>query len=285
MARGISLHIGLNRVDPAVYEGWDGQLFACENDAHDMQSVATSLGYRTSILLTPAATRRAVVDEITAAANQLQRDDIFFLTYSGHGGQVPDTNGDEPDHKDETWVLYDGELVDDQLHELYTQFKPGVRIVVFSDSCHSGTVTRLYERIAPIEAEMGFRKHAQMRPKCIPRDIGAAVYDRNRQEFDAIQDRTKIAVQKVPEATIILISGCQDSQTSSDGDVNGLFTEHLLEVWDKGRFRQDYQRLQRAIKRRMPPSQQPNYFVVGAPNKAFEHEHALRIVAAAAIAA
>lgn len=285
MARGISLNIGLNRVDPAVYEGWDGTLFACENDAHDMQSLATALGYKTSILLTPAATRSAVLDAIKSAANQLERDDIFFLTYSGHGGQVPDTNGDEPDHKDETWVLYDGEVVDDQLHELYTQFKAGVRIVVMSDSCHSGTVVRLYERIAPIEAEMGFRKHSQTRPKCIPRDIGAAVYERNRQEFDAIQDRTKIAVQKVPQATIILISGCQDYQTSSDGDVNGLFTEHLLEVWDKGRFRQDYQHLQRAIKRRMPPSQQPNYFVVGAPNKVFEHEHALRIVGAAAIAA
>ena len=32
-ARGISLHIGLNAVDPAQYEGWDGALTACEFDA------------------------------------------------------------------------------------------------------------------------------------------------------------------------------------------------------------------------------------------------------------
>jgi hypothetical protein len=91
----------------------------------------------------------------------VRADDIFLLTYSGHGGQVPDTNGDEPDRKDETWVLYDGELVDDELHELYTQFKSGTRVVVLSDSCHSGTVTRaMYDRTAPIEAEFGVRSHS-----------------------------------------------------------------------------------------------------------------------------
>ena len=33
MPKGHSLHIGLNSVDPAQYEGWDGQLAACEADA------------------------------------------------------------------------------------------------------------------------------------------------------------------------------------------------------------------------------------------------------------
>jgi hypothetical protein len=37
MARGISLHIGLNRVDPDHYDGWDGALTACEFDAEDME--------------------------------------------------------------------------------------------------------------------------------------------------------------------------------------------------------------------------------------------------------
>ena len=30
MSKGISLHIGLNRVDPTAYDGWDGALAACE---------------------------------------------------------------------------------------------------------------------------------------------------------------------------------------------------------------------------------------------------------------
>lgn len=35
--KGISLHIGLNRVDPAHYQGWDGKLNGCENDAKSME--------------------------------------------------------------------------------------------------------------------------------------------------------------------------------------------------------------------------------------------------------
>jgi hypothetical protein len=39
MARGVSLHIGLNRVDPAHYDGWDGTLNACEFDANAMRAI------------------------------------------------------------------------------------------------------------------------------------------------------------------------------------------------------------------------------------------------------
>ena len=94
--------------------------------------------------------------------------------------------------------------------------------------------------------------------------------------------KTKGATGKSPEATVILISGCQDNQLSSDGDVNGLFTEKLLQVWNSGKFRQDYRKFQRAIKQKMPPSQQPNYFVVGAADRAFEHQRPFTILPAAA---
>lgn len=283
MSHGQSLHIGLNSVDPNSYEGWGGTLAACENDADSMQKIASSLGYKTQQLITRKATRSAVIEAISKAAQELKKDDIFLLTYSGHGGQVPDTNGDEPDGKDETWVLYDGELIDDELHKLYTQFKPGVRIVVLSDSCHSGTVTReMYERTAPIEAEFGVRSHPVFRSKLIPREVQEKVVKRNQRMFDDIQNDTKAAVKRSPEATVLLISGCQDNQLSSDGDVNGLFTETLLKAWNNGTFKQDYRHFQRAIKRLMPPSQQPNYFVVGAANKPFEHQRPFTITTASA---
>jgi metacaspase-1 len=283
MSRGISVHIALNSVDPNSYEGWDGTLVACENDANSMQKIASSLGYETQQLITRKATRAAVIDTLSKAAQELEKDDIFFLSYSGHGGQVPDTNGEERDGKDETWVLYDGELVDDELHELYTHFKPGVRIIVLSDSCHSGTVTRaMYERTAPIEAEFGLRPHPKFRSKLIPREVQEKVIEREKKIFERIQSETKAAVKRSPEATVLLISGCQDNQLSSDGDVNGLFTEALLKVWNDGDFRQDYRHFQRAIKRQMPPSQQPNYFVVGAASKSFEHQRPFTVTAISA---
>lgn len=283
MSRGISLHIGLNSVDPDSYEGWGGTLVACENDADSMHNIASSLGYETHKLITSKATRSAVTDAISEVARKLNADDIFLLTYSGHGGQVPDANGDEPDGKDETWVLYDGELVDDELHELYTRFESGTRVVVLSDSCHSGTVTRaMYERTAPIEAEFGVRSHSVFRSKAIPPDVQVKVVDRHKQKFDKIQEDTAPAVMRSPEATILLISGCQDNQLSSDGDVNGLFTEALLKVWNDGKFKQDYRRFQKSIKRSMPPSQQPNYYVIGAPDKAFEHQRPFTIATGSA---
>src|SRR4029453_12860588 len=142
MAQGIALHIGLNSVDPQKYEGWSGPLNACEADANDMADLAHTQGFATTKLLTKKATRDAVLKGIADAAKKLKSADIFFLTYSGHGGQAPDLNGDEPDGKDETWCLYDGELIDDELYSSWGAFAAGVRILLLSDSCHSGSVSK-----------------------------------------------------------------------------------------------------------------------------------------------
>ena len=89
MSQGISVHIGLNRVDPRHYQGWDGQLAACEADAKDMQVLAQKQKFKSStLLLTGAATALAVSAAIQGAAKTLKSGDLFFLTYSGHGGQV-----------------------------------------------------------------------------------------------------------------------------------------------------------------------------------------------------
>ena len=81
------------------YSGWDGQLTACEFDANDMQALAKTQGFtKVTKRLTKRATRNRVLADIKAAAAKLKRNDIFFLTYSGHGGQVPNTGNDfEPD--------------------------------------------------------------------------------------------------------------------------------------------------------------------------------------------
>src|SRR5262245_20597762 len=143
MAQGLSIHIGLNSVDPKHYNGWAGKLNACEADAKDMAKIAHDRHFQTTTILTSKATANTVKKAIGDAAKKLKKGDILFLTYSGHGGQVPDTNGDEKtDKRDETWVLYDRQLVDDEIYDLYSQFAAGTRIFVLSDSCHSGTVNR-----------------------------------------------------------------------------------------------------------------------------------------------
>lgn len=261
MAKGISLHIGLNRVDPKHYQGWDGALAACEYDAQDMLAIARKQRFKSSrLLLTEAATSAGVLNAIGEAAQQLVAGDLFWITYSGHGGQVRDVNGDEPDAMDETWVLYDRMVIDDELYALWGRFKAGVRILALSDSCHSGTVLRA----VPAFMEGGPPIRA------MPATTVKAVYRANKRAYDAIQKHVKSGPEVKVQASVLLISGCQDNQYSADGDRNGLFTQTLRRVWAGGKFSGNYRTFRYQIARRMPATQSPNYFFAGKPNPAFE---------------
>ena len=261
MSLGISVHIGLNRVDPAQYEGWDGQLAACEADAKDMLALAKKQKFKSStMLLTTAATAEAVASAILAAAKALKAGDLFFLTYSGHGGQVNDTNGDEKDRMDETWVCYDRQLVDDELYDLWAKFKKGVRIFVLSDSCHSGTVVRAI----PAFISGGPRVRA------MPTTVVRAVQKAHAKLYRDIQNDHPAAEKVKVNASVLLISGCMDNQTSLDGARNGLFTGTLKKVWNGGKFKLGHRKFRDVIVSKMPPDQTPNYFFVGAANAPFE---------------
>ena len=118
-------------------------LAGCINDCNDMRDLAAGMGFRTRQLIDAAATSGAVVAAIDRRREDAERaGDILLLTYSGHGSQVPDTMAEETDQLDETWVLWDRQLLDDELYDLWCRFAAGVRILLISDSCHSGTVSR-----------------------------------------------------------------------------------------------------------------------------------------------
>lgn len=280
-AKAQSLHIGLNGVSAAAYEGWDGPLAACEFDAKDMAAIAKSQGMKPAILLTKKATRAHALAGMRSAAKALRSGDLFFLTYSGHGGQIPDIDHEEADRKDETWCLYDGELIDDELYFELSKFAAGVRILVLSDSCHSGTVTR--DRVPP-PPPSGHRL------KLMPDAVGRRVYAAHQSFYDDLQRAVAKAARAAvtdPDAAlarvgagahaaavvgafkacVVLISGCQDNQTSLDGDHNGAFTEQLLKVWNHGTFSGNYSSFYARLKAAMPPSQTPNLFTLGTAAK------------------
>jgi metacaspase-1 len=277
-ARAMSLHIGLNAVDPKHYGGWSGPLAACEFDANDMAQIAKAQGMAPKKLLTKAGTRKAVLAGIRAAAKALKKGDLFFLSYSGHGGQVADASGDEDDKQDETWCLYDGQLIDDELYFELSKFAAGVRLLVLSDSCHSGTVTRA--RPAPLPPGM--------RPKLMPADVALRVYAQHQSFYDGLQRDLAKAAGKAPladpdavlatlsvqsgrvqsiakkfKAAAILISGCQDNQVALDGDHNGAFTGLLRQVWNNGKWTGSHVQFHAQIVAGMPPSQSPNLFLLG----------------------
>lgn len=271
MARGISLHIGLNSVDPEQYQGWSGDLNACEADAHDMDAIASAAGFSSRLLLTAEATSDAVLDALEGAAAELTSGDTLLLTYSGHGGQVPDTDGDEEDGMDETWVLFDRQVLDDELRAAYRAFAPGVRVAVTSDSCHSGSVTRMGPPRAAGEAPSGPVAQPPTSPgarsKAMPPAVAQRDFLRRSDLYEARASRQAEAGE--PAACVALISGCQDNQLSLDGTYNGLFTATLLTVWNGGQFRGGYGRLRNRIAAKMPDTQTPRFSVLGPTDEDF----------------
>jgi hypothetical protein len=246
--KGMSLHIGVNKLDPKCYpidaddpkgSGWEGPLIACERDAKDMKKIADSQGYDSKLLLTKDATVKKVVKAIKKAAKKLSAGDSFFLTYSGHGGMVPDISGDEVDKIDETWCLYDRQFIDDELAALYAKFKEGVNIYVLSDSCHSGTVTKALPRVEPaLTAEERKAIFGLEAPtfRLMTRETSMAVYYAREEFYDEIQNNVEHAAPDDIKANIRLISACQDDQEAADGLKNGKFTEVVKKTWADGEF-------------------------------------------------
>jgi len=251
MPIGISLHIGVNQTFLPNF----GKLNSCINDAISMQNIAQLLSYRSKILKDNEATKQNVINYIQNAADNLSADDIFLLTFSGHGYHNLDLNGDEKDFLDEYWCLFDDKLLDDELYRLWQQFKPGVRILVISDSCHSGTIIQF----APIKLDSNLINH----------------YNKS----SLLQNRINHLQQKLTSlnqlnVSVKLLASCSDSNKSKDGSVwgNSNFTEKLLLIWNQGNFVGNYLEFYIAIEFTPKLYSVPILFNVGINNTNFNNQ-------------
>jgi hypothetical protein len=129
-----------------------GDLLGAEHDARVMRDLlierwglepANALS-----LLGRAATREAIREAIVGwlAARALPGD-LAVIYFAGHGSQVYDLDGDEPDGLDETLAPVDvlqfssaNDIRDDEFRAWLATIRTDV--VVILDSCHSGTATR-----------------------------------------------------------------------------------------------------------------------------------------------
>jgi len=137
-----ALCIGINN-----YPGTHMDLQGCVNDAQDWAATLKTRGFTINMLLDGDATKAAMVQSMTSLVSGAASGDSLVITYSGHGTYQPDTDGDEIDGLDEALCPYDlqtkgSALVDDEIRTIFGARKPGVRLVLISDSCHSGTVNR-----------------------------------------------------------------------------------------------------------------------------------------------
>ena len=281
--RGYALAIGLNRVDPNHYgDSADGQLFGCEADAKDMRAIAAAQGFQPDILRTAHATRAEVLNKLEQLAETLRSGDLLVVSFSGHGGQVADANGDEKDDSlDETWCLYDGQLLDDELFGAWMKFQAGVRILVFSDSCCSGTVCRLRvtdfmnpakNRLRDLDdrwkegpVPLGETPRASS-ARSMPPSKMVNTYQRHHEFYDELG---KAAPKEDPnqlEVSVIQISACQDDEKARENADNGLFTAMLKRVWRDGAFAGNHRHFHRRIQERVMarnPRQSPKLVPLG----------------------
>ena len=120
----------------------------------------------------------------------------------------------------------------------------------------------------------------------MPPDVARKTYEAHKEFYDGLQTSVSKATAKLPDPdtmlsqvtvdprivklatkfkpAVLLISGCQDNQTSLDGAHNGAFTEQLLKVWSTGAFKGTYVTFHAQIKAGLPASQTPNLFALGA---------------------
>jgi len=257
MAKGLSLNIGINILQKGIYLT-AGNLPTPQNDARAMAALALMEGYENpTLLLNADATKANFLKCLDDSIQRLDPGDSFLLSFSGHGGQVEDTSGDEADKKDETWCLYDEPLIDDEIGEKWKEFKEGVQIVVVSSSCHSRTAIRVWDKNCFTgNPTQGCEKEIVINDTSI---LSSHMHD--------------------PEikADILHLSACDDKQTASAGTYFTKFTGLLLKYWDYGRFTGDYQSLMYKIRLEAGYLQTPGIRTLGSNKPSLQNRTAFKL--------
>lgn len=186
--------VGINN-----YSGTANNLNGCVNDANDWANLLESFGFQTSTILDEQATMENLLNAFSNLINNASEGDVVVFTYSGHGTTVLDTSGDEPDSYDEALFVFDGPIIDDKFRVILDNANKGAQIIIISDSCFSGTVTRALS----IESA---------KPRFIKTDTIPA---------SAILKKHFLAKTSDENMVELLLSGCNDSEYSYDAYING----------------------------------------------------------------
>ena len=248
-----SLHIGIND-----YPGTQNDLSGCVNDANDWEKTLSDRGFQTITLLDAQAKKSNMVEAISNIVSKTGKDDIAVITYSGHGTWVADEDGDESDGRDEALCPHDimeGEiLTDDELYEIFTQRSWGARIIFISDSCHSGSVSRVSHFMPGIENDVWkFPKIRYLPPEVYLKNHPALL--QRARSVEHTEGRWNI------RAAAVLLAGCKDTEYSYDAwfneKANGAFTYSAIQALNKLDPDATYQDWYREIRKLLPHVQYP----------------------------
>lgn len=121
-------------------------LQGCADDARRMAQAFAVTGAMAQTDMVVLTDHQATVSAVSGAIRQLgaraTQQDVFVFFYSGHGGQVTEVRrGNEIDGQDETILLQDGTIRDDEMDALLDDINSDTTLFAL-DSCHSGGFAR-----------------------------------------------------------------------------------------------------------------------------------------------
>ena len=142
---------------------------ACDKDVSNLLLRFERMGipihnHANAITLPPFTKKANFRFHVLCAVKEATRDPgVTIIIYSGHGGRLPDDNGDEPRGwfergYDSTLCFTDGQMRDDEVGELLALFPATEWVYFVCDSCHSGSMFRSAPR--PVHRGFLFR-HAE----------------------------------------------------------------------------------------------------------------------------
>ncbi len=249
MAKKTAVCIGINN-----YPGSENDLSGCLNDVKDWAEELVKRGYTVTKLTDSRATKKNILEKLAMVVESAEAGDSVFIQYSGHGSFVPDTNGDEPDGTDECLCPHDidqnGDITDDEIYEIFSQKVRGVKLVMVSDSCHSGTVTRWKPGLG------NGKKSKGKRVRFLPPETFMG-----KRVVNKLGTRISRASQTPGRNGSLLIAGCQDREYSYDAEFgnrpNGAFTYAALEALKTMNSRSTYSDWYKAIRELLPTQEYP----------------------------
>jgi metacaspase-1 len=257
----LALCIGIND-----YPGVSNDLYGCRNDATDWTAALSARGFDVRTLLDSAASGAAIRTGVADLLSRASLGDAVVITYSGHGTWVPDLDGDEPDQRDEAICPHDvaanGPLLDDELSTLFSAADPGVRTVLISDSCHSGTLTRLSRPLGDNRCSSRFLAPSTFLPPAAAPVAGpAAGPAAGPVAGPAAGLLAHGPVRSRPRSAALLLAACRDTEYSFDatfsGRPNGAFTYVALTALAELPPDASYRDWLRAIRAQLPSQNYP----------------------------
>lgn len=214
-------------------------LKGCVNDANDWANLLKNHFAFTDVkqLLDSRATKARIIKGLKDLLTGAKAGDVLVFTNASHGTYRADSDGDEPGY-DEAICPYDTDsnlLLDDELRELFADIPKKVMLTVISDSCHSGSVTR-------VELDE-YRRNRQLDPR---------IWGGRTLSADQLR-AARASKESFPESRMkeILISGCKSNQTSADahidGDYHGAMSYHAIKAITDAKYKLSYADLHKRL--------------------------------------